>query len=1244
MSSFPPIAVIAHSCVLPGAFSPAELWAQIVGGNDLLSHAPPGYWRVNPEPLLSAHRGAKAIATDRGGYVRGFESLFDPDGFAVPAAELIALDPLFHWVLWGARTALEQAGHDCRKQSPRAGLILGNLGYPSPEATRYAEAVWTGATQRPAAANRFHFGLPTALAAKALRLELGGISLDAACASSLYAIKLACDRLHDGDADLMLAGGVNRSDSLFLHAGFTALGALSPTGQSLPFHRAADGLIPSEGGAFVVLKRLDDALVAGDPIACIIRGVGLSNDGRASGLLTPSMEGQVRAMRAAYRVAGFSPEHVSYVECHATGTPVGDDTEIRSMDAIFGAVPELAVGSLKANLGHLMTAAGAAGLIKVIEGMKAELLPCMRHADEPSAALRSSRFRISNQPRPWLSNGPRRAAVSAFGFGGNNAHLIVEQWTGTKPASTRIAFARSPLAVTGIGVIASDGNGADDFLRALGAGESPVARAERIELSSKIVRFPPKDLQDCDGQQLLILRAALEAVASAPAFSGERAGVFIAMESSAEIARHCAAWRIADAARAESGEPSAHWLQMLSDVLPPLTRAATVVGTMPNMPANRLNSQFDCRGPGFTIGAGELSGDVALRTAMRALRAGEIDLAIVGAVGLCIEPVHESAMAVRGSGPAGDGAVILILRRIGESENPDDVQAIIVETEPGISEARSFDGISVARFGDSYAAATLLDVAAAALCCRYRLNPLPPGNAASFWVSDAEPRRGQAGRYRIGAEKTVPFVFDSPPALHYYSGANRADVISAVQSRRQSRTGRARLVIAAATPAVLEERLQQAQHLLERQTPLRNATLAEGIFYADSPLEGELCFVFTGAGAAYPGMGKELLLALPEPPEGNVWSRHLETRAAWIYSQTDHARVTTEQHLYGASFLCQMHARFSLDVLRLKPSAALGLSSGESNALFAFGAWNDPEAMFLDIAASGMYDRELGGRFESVRREWKVPEGESVNWASWRVGASLPRIRLALETEPRVRMLIVHHEQDCLIGGDAAACERVLQALGSPPAQQSTHNLAIHCPEVRPFGEQWWKIHCRATSPVPGIRFYTNATGDWYLPEDGLTADMLLRQATETIDFPRTVRKAWDDGVRIFVEHGPRNLCSEWISRILGDRPHLAVALDRFGKSSVVQAIHAAGQLAAAGIDIPTEGLWEGRRPAPAPREHLLTFPAHPPAVKIPPFERDEDHMQRMPAAPLLPEAEPEPVETFRGPAAAPVFSPISSE
>ncbi len=373
---FAPIAIVGRACVLPGALSPEALWAAVRDGRDLISQVPAGRWRLAPEQALCTPDAPlpDRAWSDRGGYVEGFDAIWQPHGFAVSAQELVGLDPLVHWLLHCARAArAETVTHG------RTGAVFGHLGFPSEQMAAFADQVWCHRDDGVDARNRAMSGGAADLLARALALDAGSHALDAACASSLYAIKLACDRLHEGSVDLMLAGAVQRADDLFLHIGFSALNALSRSGQSRPFHRDADGLIPAEGCAMLALKRLADARRDGDTIHGIVRGIGLSNDGRGRGLLVPDAGGQQRAIRAAYAAAGLAPSAVSLLECHATGTPVGDATELRSSSDVFSDIDGLPIGSLKSNLGHLITVAGAAGVIKLIEAMRAGVRPPSLH-------------------------------------------------------------------------------------------------------------------------------------------------------------------------------------------------------------------------------------------------------------------------------------------------------------------------------------------------------------------------------------------------------------------------------------------------------------------------------------------------------------------------------------------------------------------------------------------------------------------------------------------------------------------------------------------------------------------------------------------------------------------------------------------------------------------------------------------------------------------------------------------------
>ena len=349
--------------------------------------------------------------------------------------------------------------------------------------------------------------LPATILARGLGLGGGAFTLDAACASSLYAVKLACDELAARRADAMLAGGVSRPDCLYTQVGFSQLRALSASGRCAPFDRSADGLVVGEGAGILVLKRLEDALTDNDRIYGLICGIGLSNDMRGN-LLAPDSEGQLRAMRTAYASVGWSPDMVDLIECHGAGTPVGDATELRSLRALWesvdGAAGRCAIGSVKSMIGHLLTAAGAAGMIKTLLALNEKILPPSLNFEHPpdDSPLIGSPFRVQTSAEPWpdrTDGSPRRAAVSAFGFGGINGHVLLEEWSPRRPAAARNRLqtltdvddgrrlssaagpeTTEPVAVVGMSVAFGPITSLREFQETVFNGRSIVATAPRI--------------------------------------------------------------------------------------------------------------------------------------------------------------------------------------------------------------------------------------------------------------------------------------------------------------------------------------------------------------------------------------------------------------------------------------------------------------------------------------------------------------------------------------------------------------------------------------------------------------------------------------------------------------------------------------------------------------------------------------------------------------------------------------------
>ena len=407
-----PIAIVGLGGVFPDAPSAEDLWPLVEQGRDAAREVPPGRWPVPPAEAFDPMPGrADRLYSTRGCFISGFE--LDARGLAV---DLQRCDPSVTLAVHAGAQAWRSARMDAVDRR-RVGVVLGNIVLPTQRASALASWVLgerdvTGPP--PSGWDRFVAGLPAGAVAAAL--ELGGeqLCLDAACASSLFAIHHAVAALRAGRADAVLAGGVSRPDCFYTQMGFSQLRALSARGRCAPFDARGDGLVVGEGAGVVVLKRLADARAHGDRIWAVVRGVGLSND-VAGKLLAPSCEGQLRAMRSAYRQASWTPAQVQYVECHATGTPVGDAVEFASLSRLREGAPPCPIGAVKANVGHLLTAAGAVALVKVLLAMDRGVVPPVANFERASErlAVDGAPIRIPTAAEVW--NAPvRRAAVSGL--------------------------------------------------------------------------------------------------------------------------------------------------------------------------------------------------------------------------------------------------------------------------------------------------------------------------------------------------------------------------------------------------------------------------------------------------------------------------------------------------------------------------------------------------------------------------------------------------------------------------------------------------------------------------------------------------------------------------------------------------------------------------------------------------------------------------------------------------------------
>lgn len=732
------IAIIGVAGRFPGAPDVDALWRNVVANRSAVRDATEERWRV---PFADVVDGSGTAPTDRAASSRAcLQDDVELDGLELPEGWSTRLSRLARLTLRVGVDAWRSAATSTARE--RVSVILANIALPTDGASRLAEELFLGpldAKVEGGAAfpggeplDAFPSALPAGMLAQVLGFGGGSFTLDAACASSLYAMHLACADLEAGRVDAVLAGGVSLPQSLYTQVGFTQLQALSRSGRSAPYDESADGLVVGEGAAMVVLKRLEDARADGDTVLAVIRGIGLSNDVGGS-LLSPESEGQLRAMRAAYAQAGWRPDDVDLIEGHGTGTPRGDAVEIESLTALWRGIEgrRCVLGSVKSNVGHLLTAAGVTGLCKVLGALRASQLPPSAHASSPAAALRGTPFRVLSSAEPWPARGgglPRRAAVSAFGFGGINAHLLLEESLPVSAPTSSVGSRRVPgppppaVAIVGLAAHVGRLGSLAAFRQAVLRGEpvsdalpeerwhgldrraDPGSLARLRELRGAWIRsfalpagrfkLPPNDVPALLPQQSLMLKVADEALADAKGLGkgphprvGAVIGLGLDLESTSFHLRWLARARVRRWARSLglqlSEEELTSWADELKEALAPALDATRTLGALGGIVPSRLAREFQLGGPSFAVADDQAAGLRAFEVAVRFLQRGEVDAMLVGAVDLAgdvrsvvasdrlgrLSPTSEARPFDRTANgmKVAEGAVGVVLRRLDDA-------------------------------------------------------------------------------------------------------------------------------------------------------------------------------------------------------------------------------------------------------------------------------------------------------------------------------------------------------------------------------------------------------------------------------------------------------------------------------------------------------------------------------------------------------------------------------------------------
>jgi len=479
VTKFSPIAVVGASGLFPGSIGGQSFWRNILAGEDFMSDVPADHWLVDdyydPEPGK-----AGKIYGNRGAFLPKVD--FDPMQFGMPpkqlsttdSAQLLGLivaskvledaasvqfgkvDKADISVILGVASATEMVGQMAsRIQRPHWIKALRDAGIPESKVVEVCDGI--EATYPEWDESTFPGLLGNVVAGRITnRLDLGGTNcvVDAACASSLGAVSMAIRELQAGTSNLVITGGVDALNDTFMYMCFSQTPALSPTGDCRPFSADADGTMLGEGIGMVALRRLEDAERDGDRIYAVIRGIGSSSDGKSGSIYAPESRGQSLAIRRTYEMTDYDVDEVELVEAHGTATKAGDAAEFGGLQLAFedayaesieggkgGATQWCALGSVKSQIGHTKSAAGAASLFKVVMALHHKVLPPTIKVSKPNPALNieESPFYLSTETRPWIHDpkSTRKGSVSSFGFGGSNFHVALEEYTAKNGARGR---------------------------------------------------------------------------------------------------------------------------------------------------------------------------------------------------------------------------------------------------------------------------------------------------------------------------------------------------------------------------------------------------------------------------------------------------------------------------------------------------------------------------------------------------------------------------------------------------------------------------------------------------------------------------------------------------------------------------------------------------------------------------------------------------------------------------------------
>ena len=715
------IAIVGAACLLPGAHDPEQFWANLMAGID--SRRPGGVTEFHIDPEAPGGWGdpVHRISETRAGFVD--EPALDLEGLEVPAEHLAAAGRVVTWSVHSIRAAFAAAGMELGAiDRERTGLIFGNYSFPTIESSERCipltrSAVADGLRDAGIATQGEVLGsirgpevlwpasAPATIVADALGIAGPRLAVDAACASALYSLALGCAQLRSRKVDSVVVGSVCAPDPVLIHLSFSDLKAYPDGRTSNPFDSDSRGIITGQGAGAFVLKRLADAEAAGDDILAVVDSIALGNDGSGTHLLAPSATGQVDVYRRAYR----SGRHPDYIECHATGTPLGDETELAGLAEFFGDRLPL-LGSVKGNVGHLLTVAGFTSMLKVILSMRHGVIPASpRLAEAELRGPAEVSERIVRDSVAWPDSGEaRRAGVSSFGFGGINGHVVFTTSEGASRVPQASLAYGGALAVRGVGAHVASARTAEEFAVGIRNGQ-PLVRElppqrwyglegldevgpapaggyfDGIDVDFRTWRMLPNELDNTNPQHLAFYSAAGQALRDAGMESSATAGrqrvaVVVAVEleprSHVHRARFDVGTLVHSATEVHGGRLDADRIAEIESAVRDAVHrplgSGEVMSYIGSIMASRVASAFDFTGPAFTVSCAPTDTAQLFDVATLLLSDPELDAVVVGAVDLAAGVENTLARRELSGDPVtlGDGAAAIIVTREEDTEQP----------------------------------------------------------------------------------------------------------------------------------------------------------------------------------------------------------------------------------------------------------------------------------------------------------------------------------------------------------------------------------------------------------------------------------------------------------------------------------------------------------------------------------------------------------------------------------------------